>query len=253
MQKKYTALALFIFSLPAMADDNLSLGAGFDYSTGKYGARESTSIFYIPVTAKYQTGDSFFKLTVPYISITGPGGVVRGVGMVNQTARLRTVTVTNSGLGDIIASAGHTVYDGDALSLDLVGNIKFGTADASKNLGTGKNDYYAQVDGYYSLSSRSSLFGTAGYRVYGSPAGVTLHNAPYGTIGASSKTSETGSVGIMLDAAKSPSPTIGGQREVTLFISQKEKGGSKLQVYVLKGYATGSPNFGFGAMYTGRF
>ncbi len=253
MNKAITTLTLILFTLPAMADDNLSLGAGFDYSTGKYGAKASTSILYIPVTAKYETDDWFAKLTVPYISVTGPGGVVRGVGVVNPAARVRTTKVTNSGLGDIIASAGHTVYDGGALSLDLVGNIKFGTADATKNLGTGKNDYYGQVDGYYSLDSKSTLFGTAGYRVYGSPAGTPLHNEPYGTIGASSKTSETGSVGIMLDAAKSPSTATGDQREVTLFVSQKARDGNKLQLYVLKGFATGSPDFGFGAMYTGYF
>ncbi|HEY5995247.1 MAG TPA: hypothetical protein VIU46_11690 [Gallionellaceae bacterium] len=251
MHKLLASLAMFAITVPAIADDQLSLGTGFDYSIGKYGARQSTSILYIPVTVKYETDSGYLKLTVPYISITGPGGVVRGMGLM-RPAKVRTVNVTNSGLGDIIASAGRTVYSGAALSLDLVGNIKFGTADATKDLGTGKNDYSAQIDGFYALDRKSTLFGTAGYKVYGSPAGVTLNNAPYGTLGASSKTSESESIGIMLDVAKRPSATSGDQREVTLFVAQKTAAGNKLQMYILKGFASGSPNIGFGLMLTGH-
>ena len=251
MQKLLAVLAIFAVSVPAIADDQFSLGAGFDYSTGKYGARQSTTILYVPVTAKYQSENGFFKLTVPYISVTGPGGVVRGMGLV-RPAKVRTVSVTNSGLGDITASVGRTVYSGDALSLDLVGNVKFGTADANQDLGTGQNDYSAQVDAYHALAT-STLFWTAGYKHNGSPPGVILNNTPYGTIGVSRKLSEQESAGIMLDVAKSPSTTSGDQREVTLFVSQKTASGNKVQVYVLKGFASGSPNIGFGGMLTGYF
>lgn len=252
MHKLLAALAAFTLSVPAMADDNrFSLGTGFDYSTGKYGAKLSTDILYIPVTAKYEFDDGFLKLTVPYISITGPGGVIRGVGLV-RPGNVRTIRTTNSGLGDVTASAGHTVYSGDALSLDLVGNIKFGTADVKKGLGTGQNDYSGQVDGYYSLD-KTTLFGTAGYKIYGAPAGVAMQNAPYGTIGASEKMSNKVSAGIMLDVAKSPTPASGDQREVTVYVSQKTSANTKVQANILKGFASGSPNFGFGMMITGYF
>jgi len=61
--------------------------------------------------------------------------------------------------------------------LDVAGNIKFGTADANKNLGTGENDYSAQLDGYYTFS-KTTLFATAGYKVIGAPAGITVNNMP---------------------------------------------------------------------------
>jgi hypothetical protein len=252
MHKPLAALALFAISAPALADDpSFSLGTGFDYSRGKYGSRLSTDILYVPVTAKYEFDDGFFKLTVPYISITGPGGVVRGVGLVRPN-NTRTFRTTNSGLGDITASAGHMVYSRDALSLDLVGNVKFGTADANKGLGTGKNDYSAQFDGYYT-QGQATLFATAGYKIYGSPVGVTLRNTPYGTLGLSEKLSDMESAGIMLDVAKSPSAASGDQREVTLFVSQKTSANTKVQFNILKGFASGSPNVGIGAMVTGNF
>ncbi len=146
MQKLLTAIILLAISFPARADDDFSLATGFDFSSGKYGAKLATDILYIPVTAKYEWDDGFVKLTVPYIVVTGPGGVVRGVGLLHPT-RLRTTRTTAAGLGDVTASAGRTVYSGDALSLDLVGNVKFGTADEKKGLGTGQNDYSGEVDG----------------------------------------------------------------------------------------------------------
>lgn len=251
MKNLLSVLTLLAISAPAFAEDQFSLGTGFDYSTGKYGNAGSTDILYIPVTGKYETDKMTFKLTVPYISITGPGGVVRGIGRIGRMTT-RTTQTSNSGLGDITTSAGYNVYSDKSLAFDLVGNIKFGTADASKGLGTGENDYSAQVDGYY-LHNKTTLFATAGYRDYGSPAGISLSSVPYGTIGFSQKLNSTSSAGAMLDMVKSPSTTVGDQREATIFVSQKISDNTKVQANLLKGFANGSPDFGGGVMVTGTF
>ncbi len=254
MKYLLSILSMLATSMPAIAEDQFSLGTGFDYSSGKYGNATSTDILYIPVTGKYESDNLILKLTVPYISITGPGGVIRGIGRVRKTIVTTTTatTTTNSGLGDITTSAGYTVYSDKSLALDLVGNIKFGTADANKGLGTGKNDYSAQVDGYYRLD-RTTLFATAGYKKYGTPTGVSLKNVPYGTIGFSQKLGNKTSAGAMLDVAKSPNTNGADQREATFFVSQKIAPDLKVQAHVLKGFANGSPDFGFGAMVTGIF
>ena len=265
MHKKLATLALLAISVPAVADDQFSLGTGFDYSTGKYGNATATDILYVPVVGKYESDNLTLKLTVPYISVSGPGGVVMGIGRVGApvsiglpingrttTTSTTSATSTNSGLGDVIASAGYTVYSAAALTLDVVGNVKLGTADASKGLGTGQNDYYGQVDGYY-LLGQTTLFGTAGYRYYGSPAGVSLSSAPYGTVGASQKLSDDTSAGLMLDVTKSPSIYSADQVDATVFVSQKISTNLKVQANLLKGFANGSPDFGGGVMVTGTF
>ncbi len=252
MKKTFAVLFVIAISLPAAGKEQFSLGTGFDYSTGKYGNAKPTDILYIPVTGKYESDDLSLKLTVPYISITGPGGVIRGMGRFGRTTT-RTTTTTNSGLGDITASAGYNVYSGGSLAFDLVGNIKFGTADANKGLGTGKNDYSAQIDGYRT-HDRTTLFGTVGYRVYGSPvAGVALSNAPYGMIGFSQKMGDRASAGLMLDVARSPSIYSANQREVTVFATQRISSDMKVQAHVLKGFSNGSPDLAWGAMLTGYF
>ena len=249
MKKLLTVLAMLAIAVPAVAEDRLSLGTGFDYSSGKYGNATSTDILYIPLTGKYESDKLTLKLTVPYIRVTGTGNVIKGLGRIGLAGTKKT---TNSGLGDITASAGYNVYSGDSLSLDLVGNVKLGTADVNKGLGTGQNDYSAQVDGYYALD-QTTLFATAGHKVYGSPSGINLSSASYGTIGASQKLSKSTSAGLMLDMANSPSASSSNQKEVTVYISQKVASSLKVQASILKGFSDGSPNYGFGAMITGYF
>lgn len=260
MKTLLPALALAMLPGAALAEDGLSLTAGFDYTTGKYGNTASTSILYVPVTAKYASGDLTLKLTVPYISVTGPGGVIQGFGRMpgaptgGTFGRTRVgATATNSGLGDIIGSAGYTVYSGTALSVDAVGKVKLGTADANAGLGTGKNDYFAQLDGYYALTARSTLLLTGGYKIVGAPSGITTNNVLYGMLGLDRKTSATGNVGVMYDFIQSQAFGVPGQRTATLYAARKLAGGTKVQVYVLKGFTDSSPDYGGGLMVTGAF
>jgi len=244
-------LALCAIVTPVWAETTASLTTGFDYSSGKYGGTTSTNILYIPVTGKVEYDAFFLKLTVPYISVTSAGtAVIRGMGPFRPTTSTRTTT--QSGLGDVIASAGYIYYENDSLMLDIVGNIKFGTADANKNLGTGENDYSAQLDGYYTFS-KTTLFATAGYKVIGAPAGITVNNIAYGTLGASQKTGDTSSAGLMLDAAQPISDLSPGTRELTVFVSNRISSTLKIQANLMKGFSDGSPEYGGGLMFTGLF
>lgn len=259
MKKTIFVLTMLAASASASAEDQFSLATGFDYSTGKYGTSTTTDMLYVPVVAKYETDDLTLKLTVPYLRVTGTSsGVIRGMGRVRTGSPMMTTTMkattTNSasGLGDIVAAAGYTVYDQDALSLDLVGKVKFGTADANTGLGTGENDYSAQVDGYYTLD-KTTIFATGGYKIVGKPAGLTLNNVAFGELGASRKINDRTSAGIMLDVMQSASPVGNGPIEVTAFASKKLSPTLKVQVNVLKGLSNGSPNVSAGAMVTSIF
>ncbi len=264
MSRLLAALLFAFVSASALADDQLSLTTGFDYSTGKYGNATATEILYIPVTAKYEADKLTLKLTVPYISVTGPGGVIQGFGKVPTTTTTTTTmgrfgrtstgaTTTNSGLGDVVASAGYNVYAGDALSLDAVGKIKFGTADVNKGLGTGQNDYSGQIDGYYMFTGQSTFMFTGGYKKIGAPPGIPTNNVPYGMLGLDQKTSEVTNVGVMYNFVKSVSPTIPDQKDVTFYVMQKLASGLKLQASLLKGFTNSSPDYGGGLMLTGVF
>ena len=250
MLMKTTVLALLLASATASAETTTSLSTGFDYSSGKYGGATSTEVLYIPVIGKVQYDNLFLKLTVPYIRVTGAGGVVRGMGMLKVPTSAKTST--QSGLGDVIASAGYSILETDNLLLDLVGNIKFGTADYNKNLGTGENDYSAQLDAYYQ-ANKTTFFATAGYKVVGAPVGIEVNNIAYGTLGISQKTGDKTSAGLMFDAAQGSSVLSPGTRELTVFVANRISQTLKVQANLMKGFSDGSPDYGGGVMVTGYF
>lgn len=247
MLKKIILLALLMAAVPARAESITTITSGLDYSSGNYGTSDTTTILYVPVTLKTQFDYSYIKLTLPYISVSSIGGVVQGIGPIKKGG---TKVTTNSGLGDAVLSAGYTAYETEQIALDAVANIKFGTADAAKNLGTGENDYSAQLDGFYTVN-KLTWFATAGYKVVGVPPGASLHNIFYGSAGASRKFSDVASGGVMLNAAQSSSDVAPGPLDVTFFIVKKFNQTSKVQLGLLKGLSDASPDIGISIMITG--
>lgn len=233
------------------AEPGFSLTTGLDYSTGKYGGTESTDILYIPFSGKYEADKYTLKLTVPYLQVTGPGNVVRDVGQIGTASTTRT---RQSGLGDIVVAGTYNMYDGRANGtlVDVTAKIKFGTADDAKGLGTGKNDYALQADLYKTLG-KNTVFGTLGYKVMGSPAGVTLNNVFYASLGAGHQYSQETSAGLILDLREKASANGDAQQELTAYVSHKLGKTWKAQGYAVKGFSNGSPDWGAGAMFTASF
>lgn len=241
------ATTLNIASLPVAQADNLSLSSGFDYSTGNYGTAINTSILSIPVTAKYETELWTFKLTVPYLQITGSSAVVPSMGRIRPRGARSSV---QSGLGDMVAMASYNWYQTPTLGVDLTGKIKFATADA--NLGSGENDYAAQIDAYRSIDNFTAM-GALGVKALGTPAATPLNMVLYGSIGGGYQFTRQVSGGLDLSLAQSPSTTTSGQQELTAYASFRIDQHLKAQVYMLRGYSSGSPDSGIGALISSQF
>lgn len=229
----------------AAEGDHFSLGAGFEYSTGNFGAASSTSILSIPVVGSYATDLWAFKLTVPYVRISGTGGVLPDGRRVK--AATSNKKSTQSGLGDVIAAATRNIYSGSESNTraDLTGKIKFATAGT--NLGTGRNDYAVQADVYRGLD-RFTAMGALGYEVLGSPAGVSMNNVAYGILGGFYRLTEQTGGGAEMRISRKPSAIGEGQRELTLYLNHGSGEGLNIRGYVLKGFSDGSPDSGFGMM-----
>lgn len=235
-----------LLAAPAAWADNekFSLATGFDYSTGKYGTASSTDIFSIPVIGKYETGPWVFKLTAPYVRISGMGGVVPGMGRIRTSGSTGN---TQSGLGDTIAAATYNLYEESesTLGVDLTGKVKLATADTG--LGSGANDYAAQMDVYQSLDKFTAM-GSLGSKVMGSPTGITLKSVFYGSFGGVYQFTNQTSGGVDMSLAQSPSALAARQQELTAYVSYKIDNHFKAQGYVLKGFSSGSPGKGVGAL-----
>jgi len=255
---KNRLLAIFVMGSLGIAtayaadDDNLYMATGFDYSSGKYGSASTTTILSIPVVGRYETDLWVFKLTVPYIRISGVGNVVSGGKRFKAVTTTTAISTTRSGLGDVVAAATYNFYSESENNsgADLTGRVKFGTADT--DLGTGQNDYAAQVDVYRGFD-RFTAMGALGYEVLGSPAGVDVNNVVYGTLGGAYQFTGQTSGGAEMRLSQKPSTAGAEQRELTVYASHRTDEGLIVRGYVLKGFADGSPDSGFGVMVSSSF
>ncbi|MFC4529116.1 transporter [Dyella halodurans] len=264
-----TLCALSVLGLLAQtahADDSstIKVGAGIDYTSGKYGTSTTTDITEVPVTLGYDVGDWSFKLAVPYIHVSGADNVIPGVGPVvntnpkgrgkgkknGQTTPTPTPTSTGSasGLGDITAAATYEAYSNKAANfgIDLTGKVKFGTADADQGLGTGKNDYTIAVDSYKGFGAWT-VFGGVSYTWLGSSQYIRLNDVFGANVGASYKLDSHSSFGAYFDYREKASNTSFARNELTGYYSYKFASAWKAQGYVTKGFTDGSPDWGVGA------
>jgi hypothetical protein len=187
-----------------------------------------------------------FRLTVPYLSvrapegtvITGPGGEpIPGTGDI----------VTNSGIGDVIASV--TVLDVISnrrlgFAMDLTGKVKFGTADVDKGLGTGENDFTVQAD-LLKFADRFTWIGSIGYKFRGQPPGATLDDALLASAGGIYKFSGDTRAGMFFDYRES---SIGADptQELSIFLSNRVSADWRLQAFVFTGFTDSGADWGAG-------
>jgi hypothetical protein len=239
--KQRIALALGCCVACSAHAQELSLGSGLHYSSGTYGGSSKTTIVSVPVTARFEDEAWTLRLTVPFVRITGPSGVIPGLGQIGtQGARQ-----SNSGLGDIVAAATYAAYfDGEARAgFDLTAKLKLGTADRDRGLGTGEHDLAFFAEPFAPLG-RWTLFGALGYHMLGSSPSVPLHDVWSASLGLSRRIERGDSIGLSLDTRQPAGPS-SAQRELMAFwIARLQRW--KLQGYVLAGFAHGSPDRGAG-------
>ena len=232
------------------ADDRLSLSTGLDYSVGDYGDTQDTETWFLPVNLTYKTGRYTFKLGTSHIWVKGPQSVTPEGDPLPGGGIKRMV----HGAGDITASMQANVLDEDRawLDLDVTGKIKFGTADVSKALGTGENDYSLQASLYKTLGNWGPYL-DLGYRWKGDPAGVNYRNVWFGTLGASHRINNTWSAGADYSWRDKQTATSAPIREMTLYANYKINDHNKLNLYGVAGFSDTSADWGIGMTTTHTF
>lgn len=246
-----TLAALSVSTAQADESDKFTIAAGFDYTSGKYGKADTTDILSIPLIGMYQNEAWTVKLTIPYVSLTGTGDVVVG-GRQGKATTSTTRRTTQSGFGDVQAAATYGIYAGwdNTFAADVSGRIKFGTA--STKLGTGENDYAIQTGLYKGFGKFTSMT-TLGYEVLGSADGTDSSNATYAILGGDFKFTNRTNGGAEMKISERYSPTIAGQRELTIYANHRMDDDLNIRGYVLKGFSDGSADSGFGLMISSGF
>lgn len=246
-------IALATVSANALAEEYgsaISWSTGIEYSSGTYGGTEDIEDLYVPLTARFVTERVGFEVTVPYLSVTAPAGTtVTEPG--NEPVSGSGPTETESGMGDIIA--GVTLYDvlySDELgiALDFTGKIKFGTADETKGLGTGEQDFTFRAD-LYKFYGQYTLMGSAGYKYRGAPDDLDLKNVLLGSAGGAFSVSDDVRIGLMYDYRESALAGGDAVSEVSAFLSHSWSDAWHMQLYAFSGFSDSSADWGVGIMF----
>lgn len=263
MKRSAFLLALCIAAGAAQAEGGLNLGIGADYSSGEYGTDTTTTIFSVPVTAKYTAGNWTWKASLPWMRVDGDPNIVPGLGSVANTNPIgrgrrggildpqQPTSGTASGIGDLRLAASYALETGGPLGVDLSANVKVATADEDKGLGTGANDYGVAVDLYRDFNG-TLLFGGAGYTLLGDSDYIDVDSVLNANLGAAWKAGSA-NLGAMYDWREAASNGADDRSELTGFVAFPTGARGKLQLYAVKGLSDGSPDWGVGLSLTTGF
>jgi len=249
MKKTFAALALGAAALsttPALAEDGLTATTGIDYSQGDYGTGVNTDILIVPFSLRYKTGDLRLTATLPWLRIDGSSAIVGdgNGGVVIDPNAPRTV---RSGVGDLNLGAAWAIpEDRLGFGLEINGRVKLPTAKASRGLGTGKADFAVGAELSKTLGAVTP-FVSAGYRMPGSPAGIALHNAWYGSAGASLALGKSVLIA-SYDYRQSTSNLSRDSEELFGAFSTPVSHRLNFTLYGSAGLTKGAPDFGVGSM-----
>ena len=264
-----TCVALLIFAaswfagvqLALAAEGEVSLGAGVNYTSGTYDCSATTHILTIPFTARYEREAWTLRAYLPYLRITGPGNVIPGIGPIGTVSALsnsvglpllggstasQPSSKTVSGLGDASVAATYMYYMAEKTAgVGLTGRLKFATGDETQSLGTGSTDKGLQVEAFRRFE-RTTFFGVAGYTFFGDSPIAQFQNVANFGLGASHRTDSDDLFGLTFDARQAGAPAPAALRELSAFWTHPIDRHWRMQVYALKGFATGSPDWGAG-------
>ena len=221
--------------------------AGVDFSTGDYGDPEDTEILYLPLDVSYTQGLWRAKVTVPWLQMKGPGTVIgAGDGGVVGGDGSGEV-MTESGLGDVWASLtyGAEIFPAEWFYVDVVGKVKFPTADDDKGLGTGEFDGTLQLD-FFKPMGRFSPMATVAYKMKGDPDDIELKNVFYLSFGGDCRVNENANFGATLDFQQAATDSSDDALEVFSYLGYRVSTQCLLNFYGYAGLTDGSPDVGGG-------
>ena len=241
---------------PRTERERFQLKVGLSYEQGDYGTGEDSRAVYAPVVLKY-LGDKFdVGLTVPWLYLHSEAGVTQVDGDITRGSRDQQRDTSATGLGDVSLKGRWFLIEDDRTSwvpaLAPFARIKFPTADADRNLGTGEPDFGFGVE-YDKQFGSVFVFGDAAYTFIGDPPGESFRNRPGVSLGVGYDVTRELTASAQLDWRRAlvkgnddPLDLIGTlvvrlNRTVSIIPS------------VIIGLTNGSPDFGAGVEVTYKF
>jgi hypothetical protein len=280
------ALAVALMaSLPIVAtaradEGRWSFSSGAEYTTGDYGETQDTTIIIAPFTFGYKTDRWGARVTIPWVSIEGPGTIVPGSsgsaaggagglsGLLGTTTDLvgglldgllggdgppggadapdpsaTPTSVNEDGLGDITIAVSGVPFRTDAgTRLTLGARVRIPTSDADRSLGI--DDTALAVSGTlaHSFGGQSAIYGSIGLE----HAFESQANAVFAQVGAETYVVPRLLLGASADWAQANSELRRDSTQATLYAGYDATSEVRLLIYGVAGLTDTSPDIGAG-------
>jgi hypothetical protein len=236
-----------------------SVTLGAEYISDTSIPNQELSQVTIPLLLTRETDDYAVELVLPYLQRTAPSGKVAKSHHHESKNDSSAVSprLTNEGLGDISTSLQRTLMSENsaAFSLFARGEIKFGTADVKRGLGTGKNDYFLEIKASRSFDAFTG-HASIGHAKFGSPGEVKVNDVKksiyfrdiyFGSVGGIYKISENLRTGLMLEMGQAAE--LGGyqQRDLSVISEYSFSTGRSARMQILKSVTHGISSWGLNA------
>jgi hypothetical protein len=189
--------AIFVDAPAQAGDGRWVFSTGVDYSTGSYGEAQDTTIVTVPLAAGYVDGRWSATLTVPFVSVDGPGTIVPGGiggggplgGLLGGDAANKLPLageVGEAGLGDVSLEVSAIPYVSEGgTQFSLTGRVSAPTPDAQRSLGTGEAAAAISAGLREPFGARAALYGSVGFaQAFGGGSGVTASVGAESYVGA---------------------------------------------------------------------
>lgn len=259
------------------------ISTGVNYSQGDYGDVQDTKVISAPVAVRYRQGNFSVRVSLPYVSIDGPGTLLdspqgrdsgggggnsgsgsnsgsgnsgsggsgsggsggSGSSAGGDVASVGGAANRRSGIGDVGITLGYSFDLGETTYLDLTGRVKLPTASRAKRIGTGKADYTVGADLVQDIGNASIYIGGR-RRFTGNPAGSALRDVWGAGGGASYRFAGGTLIGADYDWQQGSTLGDGASSEVTGWIGFPLSDRMRMQVYASTGFTTNSTDFAGG-------
>ena len=254
---KIGLLSLMSVSQATMADGLANISFGYEQTSGDYASSTNTDITSMPVNLQYMNEAWRFKLSVPFISVTGDGTVIPGTnGGISgfspfsgsgSGSRSTTTVDTQSGLGDIITSASYALSadENSFIFSELTAEIKWGTASAEKYLGTGENDFSVSL---YAIYEKFDLkpFLSLGYLLMGDTSLTDYNDVVFTTAGMMFQLNEDTVLSLAYDYQQTTITGTDDSHTISLYLNKRLNPDWMASVYALSGLSDAVADSGFG-------
>ncbi len=238
-------------ALPGQFD----ISAGFDFSRGTYGARQSTDVFYYPVGAGYRRGRWAVSVDSGYVKVKGPVDYASILDLTPDDITalgLDMDTISVSGIGDVVLGARYAAFEGfeSGTFIDVGLRVKLPTASRANGLGNGKVSGDVQID-LTQLVGKWSLLLSGSYGVRSHENGG--RDVQGVSVGVGRSVTDRFAVGAIFDWRTSPRAGGSDGRELVMYGAYDITRSVSVTVYAVRGFSRASVDTSAGLRLTYRF